>query len=147
MIWVNCKIIPLIYFVSCQTALVNFRPIFYFYIFPPPQERQKTRGFNVFRGYRNGILTRSELSNSCKMLCTFEGCHTRKHFYMMLLYVWCRPYSSYFMHAIAACMRLPFFKIFSNFVHFCPNFQIFCPFLLFFCPFSEKSHTSPYILE
>ena len=30
---------------------------------------------------------------------------------------------------------LPFFKIFSIFVHFCPNFQIFCPFLLFFKQF------------
>ena len=31
-----------------------------------------------------------------------------------------------------------FFKIFSNFVHFCLNFQIFCPFwpfLTFSCPF------------
>ena len=43
-------------------------------------------------------------------------------------------YSSCFMHVIVASMRLPFFKIFSNFVHFCRNFQIFCPFL----PFSEK---------
>ena len=36
------------------------------------------------------------------------------------------------MHAIVVHMRLPFFKIFSYFVGFCPNFQIFCPFLLFF---------------
>ena len=27
---------------------------------------------------------------------------------------------------------LPFFKILSKFVYFCPNFQIFCPFLPFF---------------
>ena len=43
-------------------------------------------------------------------------------------------YSSYFMRAIVARMRLPFFKKNSNFVHFCPNFQIFClfsPFLPF----------------
>ena len=43
-----------------------------------------------------------------------------------------RAYSSCFMLAIVAGTRLPFFKIFSNFVHFCRNFQIFCPFLPFF---------------
>ena len=31
---------------------------------------------------------------------------------------------------------MPFFKIFSNFVHFCPSFQIFCS-------FSEKLHQCP----
>ena len=58
-----------------------------------------------------------------------------------------RAYSSSFLRAIIARNHLPFFKIFSNFVHFCPNFQIFCPFLNFFvlfCPFSEKSHACPY---
>ena len=49
----------------------------------------------------------------------------------------CRAYSSCFMHAIVACMRLPFFKLLSNFVHFCPNFQIFCPFHSFL-PFFWK---------
>ena len=43
-----------------------------------------------------------------------------------------RAYSSCFMHALVAHMRLPFFKIFSYFVHFCPNLQIFCPLLPFF---------------
>ena len=43
-----------------------------------------------------------------------------------------KAYSSCFMHAIVACMRLPFFKMFSNFLHFRPNYQIFCPFLPFF---------------
>ena len=43
-----------------------------------------------------------------------------------------RAYSSCFMHAIVARLRLAFFKVFLNFVHFCPNFQIFCPFLPFF---------------
>ena len=43
------------------------------------------------------------------------------------------------MHAIAACMRLPFFKIFSNFIYFCPNFHILSP----FCPFSEKTLCMP----
>ena len=37
-------------------------------------------------------------------------------------------------------IHLPFFKMLSNFVHFCPNFQIFCPFFPIFCPFSEKLH-------
>ena len=43
-----------------------------------------------------------------------------------------RTYSSCFMWVIAACMRLPLFKMLSNFVHFCSNFQIFCPFLPLF---------------
>ena len=34
---------------------------------------------------------------------------------------------------IIACNHVPFFKIFSNFVHLWANFQIFCP-------FSEKSN-------
>ena len=51
-----------------------------------------------------------------------------------------REYSSCFMHAIVARMRLPF-KIFSNFVYFCPNFLIFCPFLPFFCPFFALYYT------
>ena len=36
------------------------------------------------------------------------------------------------MHAIVVRMRLPFSKIFSNFVHFCLTFQMFCHFLPFF---------------
>ena len=36
------------------------------------------------------------------------------------------------LHLIIACIHLPFFKMFSKFVHFCPNFLIFCPFLTFF---------------
>ena len=54
-----------------------------------------------------------------------------------------RPFASSLLCAIIAHYHLPFFKIFSNFVHFYPNFQIFClfcPFLTFFCsfcPFSE----------
>ena len=51
-----------------------------------------------------------------------------------------KAYSGCFMHATLARMRLPFFKIFSNFVHFCPNFTIFCP-------FSEKSHLCPFFLQ
>ena len=41
-------------------------------------------------------------------------------------------FSSSWLNAIIACNHLPFFKIFSNFVLFCPNFQIFCPFSPFF---------------
>ena len=61
-----------------------------------------------------------------------------------------RAYSSSLMCAIIARNHLPFFKIFSNFVHFCPNFQYFALFKHFFaifCPFSEKSHACPYFLE
>ena len=49
-----------------------------------------------------------------------------------------RAYSSCFIHAIVARMRLPFFKIFSNFVHFCLNFQIFYPFCPFFALFLKN---------
>ena len=49
-----------------------------------------------------------------------------------------RAHSSSVLHALIAHNQLPFFKIFSNFVHFCPNFQMFCPFSTFICPFSEK---------
>ena len=49
-----------------------------------------------------------------------------------------RAYSSNVLYVIIAHNHLPFFKIFSNFVHFCPNFQIFCPFSTFLCPFSQK---------
>ena len=46
--------------------------------------------------------------------------------------------------------HLPLFKMFSNFVDFCPNLRIFCPFwhfLSLFCPSSDKSHACPYFLE
>ena len=46
-----------------------------------------------------------------------------------------RAFSSSLLRAIIVRNHLPFFKVFSNFVHFCPTFQIFCPFLTFFCPF------------
>ena len=45
--------------------------------------------------------------------------------------------------------QLTFFKIFSNFTHFCPNFQIFCPPLLILtclchcCPFFWKIACMP----
>ena len=58
-----------------------------------------------------------------------------------------KAYSSSLLHMIIACNHLPLFKIFSNFIHFCPNFQIFSPFSRFTCPFSEKSHPCPYFLE
>ena len=41
------------------------------------------------------------------------------------------------LRAIITRNHLPFFKTFSNFVHFCPNLQTFCPFLTsltIFCP-------------
>ena len=37
-----------------------------------------------------------------------------------------------FIHAIVTYMRVPFFKIISDFVHFCPNFQILFPFFVIF---------------
>ena len=53
-----------------------------------------------------------------------------------------RAFSSSLLHAIMACNHLPFFKIFSNFVHFCTKFQIFCPFCSFL-PFYWKIACMP----
>ena len=58
-----------------------------------------------------------------------------------------RAFSSSLLRAIVARSHLPFFKIFSNLVHFCPSFQMFCPFLTFFCLFFGKLHACPYFLE
>ena len=58
-----------------------------------------------------------------------------------------RAFSSSLLRAIVTRNHLPFFKIFSNLVHFCPNFQIFCPFLTFFCLFYGKSRACLYFLE
>ena len=58
-----------------------------------------------------------------------------------------RAFSSSLLNAIVACNHLPFFKIFSNLVHFYPNFQILCLFLTFLCLFSGISHAFPYFLE
>ena len=60
-----------------------------------------------------------------------------------------RTFSSSLLRAIIARNHLLFFKIISNFEHFCPNFQIFCcflPFLAFFCiflPFFWKIERMP----
>ena len=54
-----------------------------------------------------------------------------------------RAYSSCFIHALVACIRLLFFKLFSNFVHICPNFQIFCSFLSFLALFLKKNTCMP----
>ena len=56
-------------------------------------------------------------------------------------------FSSSLLHAITTRNHLPFYKIFSNLIHFCPNFEIFCPFLTFFPLFSGKSHARPNFLE
>ena len=39
-----------------------------------------------------------------------------------------RAYSISLLCSITVCIHLPFFKIYSNFVYFCPNVQIICPF-------------------
>ena len=72
-------------------------------------------------------------------------CHTSKNTVKLSKkFSFDRAYSSSLLRAIIARNHLPFFKIFSNFVHFCPNLQIFCPFLPFFCSFFAfflKNHT------
>ena len=57
-----------------------------------------------------------------------------------------RAYSSCFIHAIIARMRLPFFIIFSIFYIFVQIFKHFA-FVAIFCLFSENSHVCPYFLE
>ena len=54
-----------------------------------------------------------------------------------------RAYSSGLLHVVITYHQLPFFKMFSNFVRFCPNFQIFFPFSTFPCPFSKESQSMP----
>ena len=54
-----------------------------------------------------------------------------------------RTLSSSLLRAITARNHLPFLKIFSNFVHFCPNFQILCPFFNTFLPFFWKIACMP----
>ena len=59
-----------------------------------------------------------------------------------------RAFFSGLLRGIIARNKLPLFKMFSNFVHFCPNFQIFCPFLPFsniFLPFFFKISRVPWL--
>ena len=58
-----------------------------------------------------------------------------------------KAYSSCFMHAIVAPMRLPFFQNIFKFRTFLPKFSNILPFFVLFCPFSEKLHACPYFLE
>ena len=58
-----------------------------------------------------------------------------------------RAYSISLLRSITVCIHLPFFKMYSNFVYFCPNFQIICPFSTFPRAFSEKLHSCHYFLE
>ena len=53
--------------------------------------------------------------------------------YIGMLFFCCniRAFSSSLLRAIIARNLLPFFKLFSNFVHFCPNSEI----LALFCSF------------
>ena len=58
-----------------------------------------------------------------------------------------RAFSSSLLHTIIARNHLPFFKIFSNLVHFLPKFSNIFHFFNIFCPFSGKLYASPYFLE
>ena len=58
-----------------------------------------------------------------------------------------RAYSSSLLHVIITHNHLLFFKIFWNFVHFCPNSQIFFPISIFLGSFSEKSQLLPFTFE
>ena len=54
-----------------------------------------------------------------------------------------RAYSSSLLGVIIACNDLPLFKIFSNFVDFCPNFQICCPLMEKIASMPLLSRTGP----
>ena len=72
---------------------------------------------------------------SKRYLKTFNSRYTASEFLNVLVVrkiPEIRSYSRSLTWAIIARNHLPFFKMFSNFVHFCPNFQIFCLFLPFF---------------
>ena len=47
-------------------------------------------------------------------------------------------YSSSLMRAMIKCNRVPFFEIFSNFIHFCQIFEYFALFQHFFALFLEN---------
>ena len=49
---------------------------------------------------------------------------------LLLFNFLCRAYSDSLLRAIISRNHLLLFKIFSNFVHFCPNFQMFCSFFI-----------------
>ena len=89
--------------------------------------------FMVWLLIKNGKLSncyQSYLSCYLLIFLIYQSCTRPKH---KMDWIWeIRAFSSSLLHVIIACNHMPFFKLFSNFVHFCPNFQIFCLFLLFF---------------
>ena len=66
------------------------------------------------------ILSYSRATNICWMENNLDGK---------------RAFSSRLLYEIVARNHVPFFKISSNFVHFCPNFQFFAHFKHFFAFF------------
>ena len=81
-------------------------------------------------------LLRLRVPVNVSILCRINDCVYICIYIYICIYMYIRTYSSCFMCAILAHMRLPFFKIFSNVVHFCQNFQTFCPFF----PLFLKNH-------
>ena len=82
----------------------------------------------------------SFIHSSCDQCATTIFGHTHSNIFLSALNFWyqhvkkfswlcsryIRTFSSSLLCAIIARNHLLFFKIFSNFVHFCPVFQIFC---------------------
>ena len=66
--------------------------------------------------------------------------------YYIVIGITSRAYSNSSLCAIITCNHQPFFKIFLNFVHFCPNFQIFHPFFSKIAPKSLLSRIGPNII-
>ena len=80
--------------------------------------------------------SRSEMFHKIFIFYNFSKL-SQKHLWWSSFYYWScrsksRTYSISLLCAIIARNHMPFFKIFSDFIHFCPNFQIFCLCLLFF---------------
>ena len=78
----------------------------------------------------------------------FSHILVQRKFYQFVAIFTCdiRAFSNSLLRAIIPHNHLPFFKIFSNFVYFCPCFQTFCAFLTFFALFLKNcTHTLTFL--
>ena len=104
--------------------------------------------FEIFWNFWFVSHTNLDCKKSCECMVYLQFVKLNRKFYLPLKIVWAiGAYSRSLLRAIIARNHLLSFKIFSNFVHFCPNFQIFCLFFAlfcsFFCPFFEKIACMP----
>ena len=136
--------------------MTHLLPIFNFYLFNgikivPIYDHESSKPISLIKR-RIDFLTKALLAQFSKITMFFkflseksfmviwEWFHSWNWVFMISKYWKDRAYSSSLLCVIIAYNHLPFFKIISNFVHFCANFLIFYP-------FSEKSHPCFYFLE